>query len=78
MIKIQLVLSLLEVRVRRNLHILVFNIFKKKITYPKLLRTSPKLLRTNGKLAPKFGVGAPKFGVGAPKFRVGAHKLRVR
>ena len=64
------VLSLLEVRVRRNLH---FNskIFKKKITYPKLMRTYPKLLRINGKLAPKFGVGAPKF-------RVGAHKLRVR
>ena len=76
-IKMQLVLSRLEVRVRRHLHI-CFQQIKKKITYPKRMHTYPKLLCTNGKLAQKFGVGAPKFGVGAPKFRVGAHKFRVR
>ena len=52
MIKMQLVLSLLEVRVSRNVNICFKTL--KKITYS-------KLLCTNGKLAPKFGVGAPKF-----------------
>ena len=77
MIKMKLVLSLLEVRVRKNLRF-VIKIFKENINYPQLMHTYPKLLRTNGKQEPKFGEGAPKFGVGAPKFRVGAQKFRER